>query len=98
MPASFTTVPTTQPATMAVDTTQWWKALGDAELDSLIARAVTANPDVQIALMHLQEAREFEYIASGSLLPMMDASGGAGRGSGTNSTKGRVAGPLNAGT
>lgn len=99
MPASFSRVaPATQPSTLVVDTSQWWKALGDPELDSLIARAVQANPDVQIALMHLQEAREFEYVASGSLLPFLDASAGAGRGSGTNSTKGRVAGPLNAGT
>lgn len=99
MPAAFSAmVPSTQPATLVVDTSQWWKALNDPELDSLIARAVQANPDVQISLMHLQEAQEYEYIANGSALPALEASGGAGRGSGTNSVKGRIPGPLNAGT
>jgi NodT family efflux transporter outer membrane factor (OMF) lipoprotein len=99
MPAAFASAPsTTQPSTAVVDTAQWWKSLNDPELNSLIARAVNANPDVQIALMHLQEARTFEYVASGQALPYLDVAGGAGRGSGTNSTKGRVPGPLNAGT
>jgi hypothetical protein len=98
MPSAFTKLsPATQP-TVTVDTSQWWKTFDDPELDSLISRAVQANPDVQIALAHLQEARTFEYVANGNELPYLEASGAAGRGSGTNSTKGRIPGPLNAGS
>jgi NodT family efflux transporter outer membrane factor (OMF) lipoprotein len=98
MPSAFLSAPpTTQPA-VAVDVTQWWKSLNDPELDSLVTRAIAANPDLQIAVARLQQAREMEFIANGFALPELEASGAAARGSGTNSTKGRVAGPLNAGT
>jgi NodT family efflux transporter outer membrane factor (OMF) lipoprotein len=86
--------PTTQP----VDITRWWRSLNDPELDSLVDRAIIANPDLEIALTRLQEARTYESIVLGGALPVAEASGAAARGSGTNSTKGRVSGPLNAGT
>ena len=41
----------------AVDLAQWWRALKDPELDSLIERAIRANPDIEIALARLQETR-----------------------------------------
>jgi NodT family efflux transporter outer membrane factor (OMF) lipoprotein len=98
MPAAFSSLPpATQPA-VTVDVTQWWKSLNDPELDSLISRAVQANPDVQIALMHLQEARTYEFVANSGPLPNLEAAGGAARGSGTDSVRGRMPGPLNAGT
>jgi NodT family efflux transporter outer membrane factor (OMF) lipoprotein len=98
MPAAYSAIhPSTRPVA-AVDVTQWWKALNDEELNSLVARAVLFNPNLQITLMHLQEARTFEYVANGAALPGMEASAGAARGSGTNSVKGRISGPLNAGT
>jgi NodT family efflux transporter outer membrane factor (OMF) lipoprotein len=86
--------PTTQP----VDMTRWWRSLNDPELDSLVERAIYANPDLEIALTRLQEARTYESIVLGGALPVAEASGAAARGSGTNSTKDRVSGPLNAGT
>ena len=99
MPAAYSsTQPATQPSASAVDVSQWWKSLNDPELDSLIARAVGANTDVQIALMRLQQAKAFEFAENGNALPSMEASAAAGRGSGTNSTKGRIPSPLNAGT
>jgi NodT family efflux transporter outer membrane factor (OMF) lipoprotein len=98
MPDGFaSTQSTTQPATtQRVDLTLWWKSFGDPELDSLVERAIAANFDLDIALTRLQEARTQEVVISGAALPMADASGAAARGSGTNSTKGRIGAPLNA--
>lgn len=81
-----------------VDLAKWWLALGDEELDSLVARALDSNLDLQIAVARIQEAREIEASLLGVSLPSVDASAGAARGTGTNSTKGRVAPPLNAAT
>ena len=113
MPSSFdattATLPTTRPIAFAppstqptptppVDLARWWQSLNDPELNSLLSRAVAANLDLQIAIDRLQEAREAEAVEQGSSLPSAEFSGAAGRGSGTNSTKGRISGPLNAGT
>jgi NodT family efflux transporter outer membrane factor (OMF) lipoprotein len=78
--------------------TDWWRSFEDPELNSLIDRALAANFDLEIALARLQEARTAEVVTEGGALPELDASGAFARGSGTNSTKGRVEGPLNAGT
>ncbi|HEV2284883.1 MAG TPA: efflux transporter outer membrane subunit [Steroidobacteraceae bacterium] len=78
----------------AIDPASWWKALQDPELDSLIERAVAANPDVLVALDRLQAARVFEAAVIGTVLPDAEASGGAGRGTGGDLTRGRAAQPL----
>jgi NodT family efflux transporter outer membrane factor (OMF) lipoprotein len=78
----------------AVDPAKWWHALNDAKLDSLIERAVQANPSLEIALTRLQEARTFETVVAGRALPDLEASAGAGRGTGSDLTRGRVASPL----
>jgi NodT family efflux transporter outer membrane factor (OMF) lipoprotein len=75
----------------AVDYATWWRAFHDAELESLIDRAVKANPDVQIALDHLQAARTFEIAIVGTVLPDAEASAGVGRGTGSDLTRGRAA-------
>jgi NodT family efflux transporter outer membrane factor (OMF) lipoprotein len=100
---SVTTQPAaTQPesasAAPQVNPAIWWQFLGDAQLNSLVQRAVSSNPDLEIALTRLQEVRTQEVVISGGVLPVADFSAGAGRGTGTNSTKNRVQGPLNAGT
>jgi NodT family efflux transporter outer membrane factor (OMF) lipoprotein len=77
---------------------RWWSLLKDAELESLIDRAIIANPDIKIAARRILAARENEIAVRGGALPEIEASDGAGRGSGTNSTKGRISSPLNAGT
>jgi NodT family efflux transporter outer membrane factor (OMF) lipoprotein len=76
----------------------WWSLLKDAELESLIDRAIVANPDIKIAARRILAARENEIAVRGAALPEVEASAGAGRGSGTNSAKGRVSSPLNAAT
>jgi NodT family efflux transporter outer membrane factor (OMF) lipoprotein len=78
-----------------VDPVLWWRSLNDPELDSLVERALTANPGLEIALARLQEARTFEIAVTGLALPQIAAGSGGGRGTGTDLTRGgRVAGPL----
>ncbi len=79
----------------AIDVATWWQALNDAELNALIERALKANPSLEIALTRLQEARTFEVAITGLALPELEASAGAGRGTGSNLTRGRVSPPLN---
>ena len=86
------------PATAApVDFTAWWHALNDPELDSLIARAISGNPDVLIALDRLQAARTYEAAIIGTVLPEAEAGIGAGRGTGSDATRGRASPGLRAG-
>ena len=86
------------PATAApVDLAAWWHALNDAELDSLIARAINGNPEVLIALDRLQAARVYEAGIIGTVLPEADASIGAGRGTGSDATRGRASPGLRSG-
>lgn len=79
-----------QPAASAVDLAAWWRALNDQELNSLIGRAVKANPDIEIALDRLQQARTYESVVLGHALPAADASAAAARGTGTDLTRGRA--------
>jgi NodT family efflux transporter outer membrane factor (OMF) lipoprotein len=76
--------------TSTVDLTMWWRSLEDAELDSLVERAVKSNLDLEIALDRLQQARTYEAVVLGAALPEVDASAAAGRGTGSDLTKGRA--------
>jgi NodT family efflux transporter outer membrane factor (OMF) lipoprotein len=84
-------------AAAPVDVTAWWQALKDPELDSLIARAVSGNPDVLIALDRLQAARVYEAGIIGTVLPEAEGSIGAGRGTGSDLTRGRASPTLRSG-
>ena len=53
---------------------QWWRSFHDAELNSLIERAVRANLDLKIAASRLLEARAARGVARAGLLPSMEAS------------------------
>ena len=75
----------------AIELAAWWRALQDPELDSLIERAVSGSPDLLIALDRLQAARTFEAAVIGTVLPEAGGSAGAGRGTGSDLTRGRVA-------
>ncbi len=76
------------------DAAKWWEALGDRELNSLIDRAIRGNPDIEIALHRLQEARTEEAVIMGEALPDVEISGGGGRGTGSDLARGRASGPL----
>jgi NodT family efflux transporter outer membrane factor (OMF) lipoprotein len=103
VPARFAVGPNTGPDTPTAgvadaattaspqDMAAWWHALHDTELDSLVDRAVRANPDVQIALDRLQAARTFEIAVVGGVLPDAEASGAVGRGTGSDLSRGRAA-------
>ncbi|HME38102.1 MAG TPA: efflux transporter outer membrane subunit [Steroidobacteraceae bacterium] len=80
----------TRPAAPVPDLASWWRALNDAELDSLVDRAVKSNLDLEIALDRLQQARTYEAAVIGHALPQVDASAAAGRGTGSDLTKGRA--------
>jgi NodT family efflux transporter outer membrane factor (OMF) lipoprotein len=81
----------------AVDLARWWQSLNDAELDSLIDRAIRANPDIEIALTRLQEIRTQQIVLVGDALPEVAASGAAGRGTGSDITRAGAAPALRAG-
>ena len=78
------------PPSTQVDLAAWWTALNDPELNSLIERALVANPDLDIALTRLQQARTYESVVLGHALPAIDASAAAGRGTGSDLTRGRA--------
>jgi NodT family efflux transporter outer membrane factor (OMF) lipoprotein len=80
----------TAPKAPPPDLATWWRALNDAELDSLVDRAVKSNLDLEIALDRLQQARTYEAVVLGHALPDVDASAAAGRGTGSDLTKGRA--------
>jgi NodT family efflux transporter outer membrane factor (OMF) lipoprotein len=93
MPPAFVSAPSAsaQPANNpAIDAAAWWKSLGDAELSSLVDRAIKANPQLEIALTRVQEARQQEAVFLGEALPEVEASGGAARGTGSDLARGRA--------
>lgn len=102
MPNSFYAGPTSPPTTQGtrpnaerpVNLARWWQSLNDPELDSLVDRAVRANLDLRMALMRLQQARAGEFVISGGSLPLVDFGAGSARGTGSDSTRGRIPGPL----
>jgi NodT family efflux transporter outer membrane factor (OMF) lipoprotein len=74
----------------AIELAAWWRALKDPELDSLIDRAITANPDIKIALDHLQAARTYEAGMLSTVLPDLEGSAAAARGTGSDLARGRA--------
>ena len=74
----------------AADLVEWWRFFGDPELNLLVSRAIECNPDLEIALTRLQAARTKELVVTGQALPSAGGTGGAGIGTGTNLTIGRV--------
>jgi NodT family efflux transporter outer membrane factor (OMF) lipoprotein len=68
----------------------WWHGMQDPVLDTLVERAVIANPDVEIALARLQAARTYEAGLTSVMLPIGQASAGGGRGTGSDLSRSRV--------
>jgi multidrug efflux system outer membrane protein len=60
-------------------TVAWWENFHDAELDSLIIRAVSSNLDLRIAQSRVREARAQYGGASADLWPTVDAAGSYAR-------------------
>jgi NodT family efflux transporter outer membrane factor (OMF) lipoprotein len=89
--ASHGTPPAPVPGPPVARAAQWWTSLGDPELDSLVDRALSGNPDLAIALDRVQEARTQEIVLMGGLLPFAGASYGGGAGTGSDLSRGRAA-------
>ncbi|RRV05568.1 efflux transporter outer membrane subunit [Pseudomonas sp. v388] len=57
----------------------WWKNLGDSQLDSLIAEALRDSPDMQVASARTHQATAAAYAADASRMPRVDASASVSR-------------------
>jgi NodT family efflux transporter outer membrane factor (OMF) lipoprotein len=79
------------PRSASADLAQWWRSLRDKELDSLVARSMASNLDLEVALDRLQAARAQIVVVGAQALPDVGASAGGGVGTGSDETKGRVA-------
>ena len=58
----------------------WWRQFDDPLLDTLVAAAERASPNVASAVSRLEQARASRTSAASALFPSLDASGGASRG------------------
>ena len=76
------------------DAVKWWRSFNDQELNSLIEQAIRSNPNIEIALYRIQEARTKEALIMGTALPETGVGGGGGGGTGSDSSRGRAAAPL----
>ncbi|HEX3755661.1 MAG TPA: efflux transporter outer membrane subunit, partial [Rhizomicrobium sp.] len=79
LPKSNADAPLSMPVVQSVDLSAWWKGFHDAELESLIQRALSANLDLLTAASRVQEAREQEIVVGAAGLPQLNASGNAVR-------------------
>src|SRR5471032_1421862 len=57
----------------------WWKSLGDPQLDGLITEALRVSPDMQVASARTNQASAAAYAANAARLPTVDAIGGISR-------------------
>jgi NodT family efflux transporter outer membrane factor (OMF) lipoprotein len=79
IPQTAADAPLSMPVAQSADLSQWWKGFHDAELESLVARALAANPDLLTAQSRVREAREQEIVAGAAGLPQINATGNAVR-------------------
>jgi NodT family efflux transporter outer membrane factor (OMF) lipoprotein len=96
---SSATIPALPGPQVEADFVRWWHVLRDRQLNGLIERAIASNPDIEIALARVQEAREQQIVVLGSMLPTVggNATVATGSGPGTDLTKGRGAQSIRAG-
>lgn len=57
----------------------WWKSLGDTQLDGLIAEALRDSPDMQVASARTHQALATAYAADAARMPTLDANAGISR-------------------
>jgi NodT family efflux transporter outer membrane factor (OMF) lipoprotein len=86
VPTAWTTAATTikpEATTQALET--WWRQLGDATLDQLIADAMNAAPDLRTAQARLRQARATRDLAVANLWPSLGASASVAQSASGNS-------------
>jgi NodT family efflux transporter outer membrane factor (OMF) lipoprotein len=78
MPADWigpTSQPTTQQSVASSEPTDiavWWNAFDDAQLTSLIDRAIASNLDLKLATSRIREARAARGVVTAGLFPNVD--------------------------
>jgi multidrug efflux system outer membrane protein len=75
LPTAKAQAPFSVPVAGEADLSQWWTQFDDAELQSLIGRALKANLDLLSAASRVREARQQEVVAGAAGLPQLNASG-----------------------
>jgi NodT family efflux transporter outer membrane factor (OMF) lipoprotein len=76
------------------DLAEWWRSFRDPELNSLVARAIEANPDIDAALNRLEAARSEVLATIGASAPVVGGSGSVATGTGSDVTRGRISNAL----
>jgi outer membrane protein TolC len=74
------------------DFARWWRVLHDPQLDRLIDMAIARNPDIEIALTRVQEARSQQIVMLGGMLPTVGGSGTIATGTGIDLSRARRSG------
>jgi outer membrane protein, multidrug efflux system len=77
VPQQWTVAPARGTSTSPPETDAWWSSFQDAELNSLVERAVDRNLDIKLAIERIQEARAASGIARSSYFPSLDANASA---------------------
>lgn len=68
------------------DLAEWWRALNDPVLDSLMQRAVTGSLDLKAAKARVREARARRGVSEADLLPSVDGSASASHSTSSSET------------
>jgi outer membrane protein TolC len=76
---------------------RWWQVLHDTRLNWFIEQAIASNPDIEIALTRVQEARLQQNVVLGAMLPTVAGSGGIATGSAGDLMRSRAGRVLRAG-
>lgn len=74
------------PAPGDVELAAWWKKFGDAQLDSLIEKALVGNLNLQLAQARVQEARAARGIVVADWFPSVGAGGAYSRSRSSSNT------------
>jgi len=100
VPTVFGTASLTRAIASAPTTAEfirWWQVLHDPQLNWLIEQAIVSNPDIEIALTRVQEARLQQNVLLGAMLPTVAGSGGIATGSAGDLMRSRAGLALRAG-
>jgi NodT family efflux transporter outer membrane factor (OMF) lipoprotein len=71
-PSAASTSQTSATVAQPLEVIQWWRTFNDPTLDSLVARAVGQNLDLQQATARLRQARASLGVATSALFPEID--------------------------
>src|SRR5258707_4556071 len=100
VPTEFRTaslIPAIASAPTTAEFVRWWQVLHDPQLNWLIEQAIASNPDIEIALTRVQEARLQQNVLICAMLPTVAGSGGIATGSGGDLMRSRAGLALRAG-